>query len=110
MYVYLLIAKQDDEISTYRPLLAIAENQKRAEFLLIQERKNWPEVEVVRKRVNCKDKFFVVFHEFDEADSTFYDFVHLTTSEKRATGFIENQEAQKYHARGTLVVRERLLD
>lgn len=109
MYVYLLTAHQDEEISYYQPLLAIAENKDRVSLLLHRERKNWSNIKVVRQRVNCKDKFFVVLHEFEEAEGSYYDFVHLTTSEKRAKGFIKNKEARQHYARGSLVIFEQHL-
>lgn len=111
MYVYLLKANASDDVSSYVPLLKICKTKQEADVALHLEGKLWSKdcLFIDRKRVNAKDKLFIIHQEFEEAGFYLKDFVHITTSKKRALGYIENLVGRKIYSRDSLYIEECVL-
>lgn len=107
MYVYLVMANGGDEFESYTPLLEVCKTEKEANVAVMDAKKVWPKdcLFIRRKRVNAKDKFYVVLSEFDDAGFILQDFVHITTSEKRAKGFVENLVGRKMYDRSSVKIQ-----
>lgn len=98
MYIYAVIAKLVDYWGTTPVVASIEKTEKEAELAVKREKKHYCDdtvLEIKRFRVNSKEKVFLVVSVEEDAGAYFNNFLHLTTSEKRAKGWKKNHEDRK---------------
>lgn len=98
MYLYVVVAKLEDYFGITPVVASIEKNQEDAKIAIRREQKYYCDdtiLEIQRFRVNRKDKVFLVVIVEEDAGAYFNNFLHLTTSEKRAKGWKKNYENRK---------------
>lgn len=100
MYVYGIIANVEDYWGTTHVLVGIKSSEQLALKGLKEEQKSFcddTKLEIKRFRVDKKENCYIVVSEYEDAGAYFNDFLHLTTSEKKANGWKKNAENRKMH-------------
>jgi hypothetical protein len=104
MYIYLILQHHDDG-GKYLASIACTSQEADTKLSTLQKN-NTNSFKILRKRVNSKECFFVVSHKYEEADCIFYDFLHLSTSEKRANGYKKHLVQTKFLSANDIVVNQ----